>query len=166
MLTRKAQSRRVVILLIGLLALLLILFAISLLFPKQSNDASSTPKYAGSFQYTVAEEDNLFGIANKFGLKPLTVLWTNEDKLHANPSNIKPGMVLRIPTMDGLYYRWKLGDKIEDLASQFGVKPQDILSWPENTMGIGTAERPDIQPGTLLFIPGGKKPLQPVPALP
>ena len=166
MLTRKALSSSVVRFLIGLLTLLLILFAISLFFPRQSNGVSSTQEHAGSFQYTVAEEENLFSIAKKFSLNPQTILWTNEDKLHDDPLNIKKGVVLRIPTMDGLYYRWKRGDKLEDIASQFGVKPQDILRWPENVMEFGTAVRPDIQPGTLLFIPGGKQPLQPVQALP
>ena len=68
--------------------------------------------------------------------------------------------------MDGLYYRWKAGDTIATVASRYGAASPDILNWPENTAQIGPAEKPDIQPGMLIFIPGGKMPFQPVATIP
>lgn len=131
-----------------------------------ASEINATPKPGQSIQYTVAAGENLFGIAEKFGLKPETILWANPDKLADKPKNIKPGIVLRIPAEDGLYYRWQAGDTIAAIASRYGVAPADILTWLENAAQIGPVEKPDILPGMLLFIPGGKMPLQPVPELP
>lgn len=184
MLTLILHRTRTVIWLGASLALLLILIVLSprllptqlggnpTLTPLVSVSASRTPvqnitpKPGESIQYTVAEGESIFGIAEKFGLKPETILWVNPDKLADNPHNIKPSMVLRIPSVDGLYYRWKPEDKIEAIASQYGVASVDILNWPENAAQIGPAEKPNIQPGMLLFIPEGKMPLQPVTTMP
>jgi LysM repeat protein len=113
---------------------------------------------ASSIQYTVVAGDNVVSIAEKFNLEPQTILWANEEQLQDNPNNVQPGMTLRIPTKDGLYYRWQTGDTIEAVAGQFGVEPQALLEWPENPGATL------IQPGTLVFIPGGKRPLQPAAA--
>ena len=167
------------------IAFLLILFISPQLLPKQTNGlptistltivAHSPMPTQKSFptlsmqlpsdakQYKVAQGENLFSIAKKFGLKPETILWANNTTLQDNPNNIKPGLVLRIPPMDGLYYQWQSGDEIKNIANYFGVDTQTILSWSENTKQISTEEKVEIQPGTLIFIPNGKKPLQPVP---
>jgi len=124
------------------------------------------PKPGESILYTVREGDNFISIAQKFSLKPETILWANPDPLADNPANIKPGLVLRIPSTDGLYYRWKAGDQIETIASRYGIAPSDILDWTENAAQTGLAGKANLQPGMLLFIPGGKMPLQPAPTLP
>src|SRR5215211_1287743 len=41
-------------------------------------------------QYTVIEGDTIFGIAEKFGLKPETVLWGNYFVLLDNPHSLQP----------------------------------------------------------------------------
>ena len=184
MLTLISRSTRTVIWLGASLVLVLVLIILSprlipnlaggnpTLTPLASVNASpapelnATPRPGESIQYTVAEGENLFSIADKFGLKPETILWVNPDKLADSPANIKAGMVLRIPAVDGLYYRWKAGDNIEAIASRYGAALMDILRWPENAAQIGPVEKPDIQPGMLLFIPGGKMPFQPVATMP
>jgi LysM repeat protein len=184
MLTLSTQGKRTVVWLAASLTLLLILILITpRLLPKQSDEnptltplasvnSSPTsplnvpPLHGESIQYAVAEGESLFDIAEKFDLKPETILWVNPDKLADNPDNIKPNMVLRIPSVDGLYYRWKAGDKIEAIASRYGADTNDILNWSENIAQIEPAENPNIQPGTLLFIPGGKMPFQLMPTLP
>ena len=184
MLTMISRGTRTVVGLGAILALFVIFFFLApRLLPKQSSGnptltplasvnssptpfRKATPKPGESIEYTVIEEESLFSIAEKFGLKPETILWANPDVLADNPANVRPGIVLRIPSVDGLYYRWKAGDTIEMIASRYGVTPLDVLNWPENTVQIGPAEKPNIQPGMLLFIPGGKMPLQPAPILP
>lgn len=120
------------------------------------------PASKGSFLYLVSEGETLFGIADKFNLKPETVLWSNSDLLLDNPGLIQPGMILRIPSVDGLYYRWETGDTVEAVAAKFGAEPQAIRDWPENQKGTRESGDLEIQAGTLLFVPGGKRPLQPV----
>lgn len=120
------------------------------------------PASKGSFLYLVSEGETLFGIADKFNLKPETVLWSNSDLLLDNPRLIQPDMILRIPSVDGLYYRWETGDTVEAVAAKFGAEPQAIRDWPENQKGTRESGDLEIQAGTLLFVPGGKMPLQPV----
>jgi LysM repeat protein len=55
--------------------------------------------------YTVEQGDTLFGIAEKFGLKPETLLWGNQLVLGDNPHNLRPGQELNILPVNGTYYR-------------------------------------------------------------
>jgi len=186
MITRLLYGTRAVVWIGAGLALLLILIVLSprLLPIQRSGGGNSTPLAVinslpapeqqvaatttislGSILYTIAEGENLFSLADKFNLEPQTILWANTDKLHDNPHNIKPGITLKIPSTDGLYYRWKTGDTIKTIADQFGVDPKVILNWPENITQIGISQESDIKPGVLLFIPGGKMPLQPAPTI-
>jgi hypothetical protein len=73
--------------------------------------------------YVVQTDENLFSIAAKFGLQPETVLWANETVLRDNPRNIKPGVELIIPPVDGVLYRWHLGDDLAKVAERFSAKP-------------------------------------------
>jgi len=54
--------------------------------------------------YTVQKGDSVFGIADKFSIKPETILWGNPDKLNDDPHLIQAGMELRILPVDGAYY--------------------------------------------------------------
>jgi murein DD-endopeptidase MepM/ murein hydrolase activator NlpD len=110
--------------------------------------------------YTVQVGDTLFGIAEKFGLKPETLLWGNQIVLGDNPHNIRPGQELNILPIDGTYHRWSEGDGLNGVAKFFGVTPEDIINFPGNHLDaetIGDWSRPNIDPGTWLIIPGGKR---------
>ena len=65
------------------------------------------------------------------------------------------GTTLVIPPMDGFYYTWKEGESLPKVAHRFDVSILSIMNWQENEMD-GQIEQ--IQPGTSLFIPGGKIP--------
>ncbi len=54
----------------------------------------------------------MLSIAEQFKLKSETLLYVNT-QLEDNPHNLKPGMELTIPPVDGLYYTWKEGDTFE-----------------------------------------------------
>ncbi len=110
--------------------------------------------------YTVKPGDTLFGIAEKFRLKPETILWGNQYTLGDNPHNLRPGQELNILPVDGTYYRWSAGDGLNRVAQFFGVKPEDIVNFPGNGLDpatIGDYAHPNIEPGTWLVIPGGKR---------
>ncbi|MFQ5922504.1 MAG: peptidoglycan DD-metalloendopeptidase family protein [Anaerolineales bacterium] len=109
-------------------------------------------------KYVVQPGDTLFGISNRFGLQPETVLWGNFDVLEDNPHSLKPGQDLNILPVDGTFHVWKQGDGLIGVADFFGVSPQDILDWPGNQLPQDlNLINPDIAPGTPIVIPGGQR---------
>jgi murein DD-endopeptidase MepM/ murein hydrolase activator NlpD len=112
--------------------------------------------------YTVELGDNLFAIADKFGLKAETILWGNYKTLKDNPEIIMPNQVLNILPVDGTYYQWQQGDNFESVASFFKVKPENILNYPGNHIDLTTIAKGEVkvEPGTWLIIPGGKRALK------
>ncbi len=111
-------------------------------------------------KYIVQPGDTVFGIAEKFGLKPQTILWANYYTLLDNPHSLRPGQELNILPVDGTYYQWQEGDGLNGVARFFGVKPEDIINFPANHLDpntIGDYAHPNIKPGTWLVIPGGRR---------
>ena len=63
--------------------------------------------------YIVEEGDSIFHIADKFGLKPETVLWSNRYTLGDTPDGIYPGDELYIIPVDGTYHKWIEGEGLQ-----------------------------------------------------
>jgi len=111
-------------------------------------------------KYTVLEGDTIFGISEKFGLKPETVLWGNYYILLDNPHSLKPGQELNILPVDGTYHEWQQGEGLNGVAKYYGVTPEDIINYPANnldTANIGDFANPNIPPGTWLIVPNGRR---------
>jgi murein DD-endopeptidase MepM/ murein hydrolase activator NlpD len=111
-------------------------------------------------KYTVVEGDTVFGIAEKFGLKPETILWGNYYILLDDPHALQPGQELNILPVDGTYHQWQQGEGLNGIATYYGVKPEDIINYPANNLdpaAIGDFTNPNIAPGTWLVIPGGHR---------
>jgi murein DD-endopeptidase MepM/ murein hydrolase activator NlpD len=109
--------------------------------------------------YTIAATDTLAGIASKFGVSPMTVLWANNLK---STTDIHKGQVLRIPPVTGLIVKVAATDTLDAIAARYDVDPTDILA----TNGI---EDPNLVVGQILVIPGAQgaalpaaKPAKPV----
>lgn len=117
-------------------------------------------------QYTVVQGDTLFGIADKFSLKPESILWFNFDLLQDNPNEIKPGQFLNIPPVDGMLVTYHSGESlvaIADNASYYDpVTAQDIIEWPGNKLDPYETDvnNPNIPDGFQLIIPGGSRALR------
>jgi LysM repeat protein len=108
--------------------------------------------------YTVVSGDTVFGIADKFKLKPSTIMWSNFDILGDDSDMIVPGMKLNILPEDGAVHTWMKNEGLNKVASYFHVTPQDILDWPGNNLtaaAVGDFANPNIPVGTQLVIPGG-----------
>lgn len=117
------------------------------------------PRYE-IIQYEVQKGDTLFQIAEMFNLKPSTLLWGNYEILADDPHRLKPGQKLIILPENGVYYQWHAGDGLNGVAKYFGVKVETILKYPGNKLNvdeIGDWSNPNINPGTMLIIPGGKR---------
>ena len=106
--------------------------------------------------YRVSRGDAMLRIADDYKLKTETILFVNT-QLEDNPHNLKPGMELTIPPVDGLYYEWKDGDTFESVADKFDAEPDDIINFPGNDIDLTD---PKIKPGTLVMIPGGSRELR------
>ncbi|HAF47663.1 MAG TPA: hypothetical protein DCL08_00280 [Anaerolineaceae bacterium] len=111
--------------------------------------------------YDVQQGDSIFGIADKFGLKPESVLWANRYILGDTPDGLGIGVTLYILPEDGVYHRWEQGEGLNGVASFYGVDPDVIVNYPLNDLTpeeVGDYANPNIAPGTMLVVPGGTRP--------
>jgi murein DD-endopeptidase MepM/ murein hydrolase activator NlpD len=111
-------------------------------------------------KYTVQEGDTVFGIAERFGLEPETILWGNYYILLDDPHALQPGQELNILPINGTYHEWQQGEGLNGISSYYGVKPEDIINYPANNLDIATIgdfSNPNITPGTWLIVPHGRR---------
>ena len=113
--------------------------------------------------YTMVEGDTLYSVADKFHLSPETIYWGNFNinGMGSDPRDFVPGRTIFILPTDGVYYEWHSGDGLNGVSEYFGVTPDDIIDYPANRLNradLGDLSLPNIQPGTLLVIPGGTRP--------
>ena len=101
--------------------------------------------------YTVQPGDTLSSIAKSFHLATKMIAASNSD---LNLISLDPGMELRIPPQEGVYYTWQSSDTLVEVAQRFEVDPQVILDWHENTGKVDA--NGNYLNGAILFIPGGK----------
>ncbi len=110
--------------------------------------------------YTVQEGDTVFGIAEKFGLQPQTILWGNYNILLDDPHSLKTGQELTILPVDGVYWEWLGGIPFGEWAQFYGVSAADVIEYPGNNLDpntVGDYENANIKAGTWLIIPNGKR---------
>ncbi|MGQ9599557.1 MAG: peptidoglycan DD-metalloendopeptidase family protein [Anaerolineae bacterium] len=103
--------------------------------------------------YTVQPNDNVWAIAQAFGLKVETIVWANPAVENA-PDLLSVGQVLVILPVDGVYYTVQTGDTVEKIAKKFKTTPEKIVSFKLN----GLQEPYTLTPGQKLVLPDGQKP--------
>ena len=110
--------------------------------------------------YTVQDGDTVFGIAEKYGLEPQTILWGNYNILLDDPHSLQPGQELNILPTDGVYWEWLGGIPFGEWAEFYGVTAADIIEYPGNNIDpttVGDYNNANIKTGTWLIIPGGSR---------
>jgi murein DD-endopeptidase MepM/ murein hydrolase activator NlpD len=119
----------------------------------KTNIPADKPRYSIE-EYRVVRGDSVFAIAESFKVKPETILWANYDVLQDDPHSLAPGMVLKIPPTDGIYYQWKENDSLEKVANEFKTTVDDILNYPGNDIDL---TNPVIDSGSWVMVPGGQR---------
>jgi murein DD-endopeptidase MepM/ murein hydrolase activator NlpD len=110
--------------------------------------------------YVVQDGDTVFGISQKFGLQPETILWGNYDLLLDDPHSLKPGQELKILPIDGVYWQWLGGIAFGKWAEFYGVTAADVIEYPANNIdpnSVGDYANANIKNGTWLIIPNGRR---------
>ncbi len=109
--------------------------------------------------YNVELGDSVFGIADKFGIKPETILWANTGTLQDNPHSLQPDQELNIMPVDGIYHKWSAGEDITKVAQYYGVEVLDIVQWPGNKFNLFDIDLENlvIEAGTMIIIPHGQR---------
>jgi LysM repeat protein len=110
----------------------------------------------GVVVYVVQSGDNVSKIAQSFGLRPETILWSNPE-LETWPDYILVGQELFILPENGAYHEVKAGDTLDSIAKRYSVDPSVIVECPYNDL----AEPYELQPGQRVVVPGGTRPLVP-----
>jgi murein DD-endopeptidase MepM/ murein hydrolase activator NlpD len=111
-------------------------------------------------QYTVIPGDSIYGIAQRFNLQPETIFWGNYQVLADDVHRLSPGQVLNILPVDGVFYEWRAGNSLNQVAEFYGATPESVLTLPANHLisaNIGDFDNTIIDPGTWLVIPGGRR---------
>jgi murein DD-endopeptidase MepM/ murein hydrolase activator NlpD len=102
--------------------------------------------------YTVQPNDNIYAIAQGFGLNAETVLWANS-KVERAPDLLSVGQELIIPPVDGVYHTVQQGDTVEKLAKTYETSVDKIISFELNQL-----EEPyTLATGQRIMLPDGRK---------
>lgn len=119
----------------------------------KTNVPADKPRYK-VVEYRVSRGDSVFAISESFKIKPETILWANYDVLKDDPHSLAPGMVLRIPPTDGIYYQWKENDTLDKVATEYKTSVDDILNYPGNDIDLTD---PKVESGSWVMLPGGER---------
>jgi len=100
-------------------------------------------------KYEVLEGDVMSSIAEDYGISLQTLISANNI---SNIDAISPGIILKIPPINGILHTVKQGDSVSFLAKKYDAEQDKIISFN------GLPLSGDLQIGEELIIPGGKMP--------
>lgn len=103
--------------------------------------------------YTVQPGDSVFGIALKFGLRPESLFWANQDTL-PDVHLLSIGQALNIPPVDGVLHIATGAESVAQIAAQYNVDPDAILVAYNDLTGATRATIP--RAGVLVMVPGAE----------
>ncbi len=103
--------------------------------------------------YTVRSGDTLFGISEKYGITPETILWSNAI-LKDDPHLLRPDQELLISPVTGVVRVVHEGDTVDGLASVYRADSEDIINWPGNKLD---PDNPALIEDSVIVVPGGER---------
>jgi LysM repeat protein len=108
---------------------------------------AAPPQRTAPLHHAVAADEVLWQIAEQYGLRTETILWSNDI---ADPDLLQIDQDLLIPPTDGVLYTVRPGDSLGDIVTRYGVDLQAVVS----TNQLGDADQ--ITAGVDIFLPGGR----------
>lgn len=119
----------------------------------KTNIPADKPRYE-VVEYRVSRGDSVFAISESYRITPETVLWANYDVLKDDPHSLAPGMVLKIPPTDGIYYQWKENDTLDTVANEYKTSVDEIINFPGNDIDLAD---PKVASGSWVMLPGAER---------
>jgi hypothetical protein len=107
-------------------------------------------------EYVVQRGDSPWSIAQKFDIKPETILWGN-DQLNAAAGSLKAGDTLNILPVDGVLHTVQDGDTLETLQTLHETPVQEIFEYIGNDFDLTQPAHLTI--GQQIIIPNGIGPI-------
>lgn len=103
-------------------------------------------------EYTVVEGDTIFSIAERFGLTPETIAWSNDRSIIGN---LRPGRAIYIMPVDGVYHTVIGSRTIAEIAASYGISDPYVIIDSEYNDLFGVSPDTVLPSGTQIVIPGG-----------
>jgi murein DD-endopeptidase MepM/ murein hydrolase activator NlpD len=102
--------------------------------------------------YTAQSGDTIGAIAERFGLQPETIAWSNP---RSYIQILQPGNTLNILPIDGTFHVVMVEDSIESIAEEYGVSAETIINSEYNNF-YGMTSQTVLPSGTRVVVPGGR----------
>jgi len=102
--------------------------------------------------YQVVEGDTIFSIAERFGLTPETIAWSNDRSIIGN---LRPGRDINILPVDGVYHQALGSDTIAQIAAAYRITDPYVIIDSEYNSLFGATPDTVLPSGTWVVIPGG-----------
>jgi murein DD-endopeptidase MepM/ murein hydrolase activator NlpD len=103
-------------------------------------------------EYTVVAGDTMYTIAERFGIQPESLAWSNPRSIIGG---LRPGMSITVPPADGAVEQISNDRTIADLAVGYSVDPFAIIDWESNGLQGATPDTVLLS-GMNIFVPGGQ----------
>lgn len=103
-------------------------------------------------QYEVVSGDTFYTLAERFGIKPESIAWSNDRS--AINGGLRPGRILNIPPVDGVLHTVPNQQTIQEIADIYNVTPFAIIDSEFNDL-YGATPDTTLPSGTQVMVPGG-----------
>ncbi|MBZ0288146.1 MAG: M23 family metallopeptidase [Anaerolineae bacterium] len=103
-------------------------------------------------EYTIVEGDTIFSIAERFGLAPETIAWSNDRSIIGN---LRPGRAINIMPVDGVYHTVIGTRTLAEIAAGYGITDPYVIIDSEYNDLFGVTPDTVLHSGTEIAIPGG-----------
>ncbi len=105
--------------------------------------------------YEVRQGDNPSIIAERFGLQPSTIVWSNADL--SDNGLLQTGQKLVIPPVDGILYTVTSGDTLTAISSKYTADLNTVVAYTGNHISDPSAP---LVVGQYVMVPGGTYPYE------